>query len=152
MTQPRRDYSHHVQHHRSPSLRVLFIVLGSLCVALGIAGIFLPVLPTTPFMLLAAAFYARASSRFYNWLVNTPAFGPAILEWREYRAIPYRIKWIAISLIIITFAISVIYFSAHPYLPWGLLLLGAGLVLWLWRIPSRDGPATRCGGAGDPPR
>lgn len=137
----RRDYSHHVEHHRSPTLRLLFLVLGTLCVLLGLAGIFMPVLPTTPFMLLAAAFYARASSRFYNWLLNTPAFGPAILEWREHRAIPYRIKRLAIALIVLSMAVSIFFFITVPALQLGLALLGLGLCLWLWRLPSRDLPA-----------
>lgn len=134
------DYSHHVNHHPSPTLRLVLVVLGTACVLLGVAGIFLPVLPTTPFMLLAAAFYARASTRFYNWLLNTPAFGPAILEWREYRSIPYRIKRLAVVVIVLTFAVSIGFFITHPYLQAALALLGAGLALWLWRLPSRDAP------------
>lgn len=140
MKQTRRDYSHHVRHHRSASLRLLFMALGSLCVALGIAGVVVPVLPTTPFILLAAAFYARASTRFYNWLVNTPAFGPAILEWREYRAIPYRIKWLAIGLIVATFTLSIGFFIEQAAIWSGLAALGLILVVWLWRLPSRDAP------------
>jgi uncharacterized protein len=78
------DYSHEVQAHASRPLRIVFAVLGTLCVALGMIGVVVPVLPTTPFMLLAAACYARASLRFYNWLLNTRAFGPLILEWRRF--------------------------------------------------------------------
>ncbi|HSD61334.1 MAG TPA: YbaN family protein [Burkholderiales bacterium] len=63
----RQDYSHHVRKHRLFTVRLLFAGLGTLFVALGILGFFLPVLPTTPFLLLAAGCYARASGRFYNW-------------------------------------------------------------------------------------
>ena len=88
--QKKVDYSAEMRRHDSPAMRLLFAALGSLFLLLGIAGVFLPVLPTTPFVLLAAGCYARASSRFYNWLLNNPAFGPAILEWRPSRRIPSR--------------------------------------------------------------
>ena len=84
--------------HDSRVVRVLLVVVGSLALALGVLGIFLPVLPTTPFLLLAAACYARASERFYLWLLRSPAFGPTIREWRQHRSIPYRTKWVAIAL------------------------------------------------------
>ena len=134
------DYSHHVNKHRRPSVRLLFIVLGSLCVALGIAGLFIPLLPTTPFMLAAAACYAQASPRFYNWLLNTKAFGPGILEWRLHRSIPYRVKLIAIALMVATLSVSVLVFVKHPGLQAALAGFGLLLALWLYRIPSRDAP------------
>ncbi len=81
-----RDYSDHVRKHPSPSVRVALVLAGSGFVVVGLAGIFLPVLPTTPFLLLAAACYARASRRFYNALLNNRLFGPAILEWQQHRA------------------------------------------------------------------
>jgi hypothetical protein len=92
-----RDYSHEVRKHRLPWVRYAFAALGTLFLLLGIVGAFLPVLPTTPFLLLATACYARSSRRFYNWLMNHPAFGPLIIEWRTYRSIPWRIKLVAVA-------------------------------------------------------
>ena len=93
----RRDYSHEVRKHRFLWVQVVFAALGTLFLLIGIAGVFLPLLPTTPFLLLATACYARSSRRFYNWLMNHPVFGPLIIEWRTYHSIPWRIKLVAVT-------------------------------------------------------
>ena len=136
----KRDYSAEMRKHSSLTVRVVFLALGTLFVALGIAGIFLPVLPTTPFMLLAATCYARASTRFYNWLLNNRMFGPTILEWRRYRSIPYRVKWTAIVLMGVTLSISIVYFVPWPELQVALAIFGILLGTYLYNIPSRDQP------------
>jgi uncharacterized membrane protein YbaN (DUF454 family) len=137
---PKTDYSHHVSKHRSAGMRLVFVGLGSLCVLLAVVGLFVPLLPSTPFILLAAACYARASRRFYNWLLNTRAFGPAILEWRLHRSIPFRVKVIAIAMMAVTLSISVLVFVKERWLQLALGLFGVLLALWLYRIPSRDAP------------
>ena len=136
----KHDYSAEMRKHNSPAVRLAFLVLGMLFMALGIAGIFLPVLPTTPFMLLAAACYARASTRFYNWLLNNAAFGPTILEWRRHRSIPWRVKLSAIALMAATLSISIVFFVPWPELQVALALFGLLLGTYLYRIPSRDRP------------
>ena len=133
------DYSAEMNRHDSPAVRLLFVALGTLFVLLGIAGAFLPVLPTTPFMLLAAGCYARASVRFYNWLLNNPAFGP-ILEWRRHRSIPWRVKLTASALMAATMSISIVFFVPWPELQAALALLGLLLATYMYRIPSRDRP------------
>jgi len=132
------DYSAEMRKHNSLTVRLAFLTLGTLFVALGIAGIFLPVLPTTPFMLLAATCYARASTRFYNWLLNNRMFGPTILEWRRYRSIPYRVKWTAIVLMAVTLSISIVYFVPWLELQVALAIFGILLGTYLYNIPSRD--------------
>ncbi len=136
----KRDYSAEMRKHKSLTVRLVFLALGTLFMALGIAGVFLPVLPTTPFMLLAAACYARASTRFYSWLLNNRLFGPAILEWRRYRSIPYRVKWSAIILMGLTLGISIVYFVPWPELQVALAIFGILLGAYLYSIPSRDWP------------
>ena len=79
--------------------RKLLIVAGSLCVALGIIGIFLPVLPTTPFLLLAAACYARSSQSFYRWLLNQKHLGEYIRNYREGRGISLRAKILTVAVL-----------------------------------------------------
>ncbi len=121
-------------------MRLLYVALGFCFVGAGVAGVILPVLPATPFFLLAAACFARASERFYNWLLNNPTVGPTIREWRRYRSIRYRTKLLAIGLMAGTLAISIIFFVANPYLKVALTFLGILLAIWLWQLPSRDAP------------
>ena len=137
------DYSHEINVHPSRAVRVALVVAGTGFVGLGILGAFLPVLPTTPFMLLAAACYARASTRFYNGLLNNRAFGPTIREWRRYRSIPYRTKWTAIGLMAVTLTASIVFAVEDPWLQAALAVFGVLLAAWMARIPSRDRPAGR---------
>ncbi|MDH3309671.1 MAG: YbaN family protein [Gammaproteobacteria bacterium] len=125
------------QHHRR-EVRLVFFLLGLGFVALGVAGIFLPVLPTTPFMLLAAACFARSSERFYRWLLNHRVFGATVREWQQHRSIPRRTKWVAIITMATTLAVSVVYFVPHAELQVVLVLFGVALAIYLYRIPSRD--------------
>jgi len=133
----RLDYSHEVRKHRFKWVQLAFAALGTLFLLLGIVGIFLPLLPTTPFLLLATACYARSSRRFYNWLLNHPAFGPLIIEWRTYRSIPKRIKLVAITTMILTFGSSIVFFVKDGRVQIALAIFGLAMALWLYRIPSR---------------
>ena len=139
----RRDYSHEVRKHRFLWVRLAFGALGTLFLLLGIIGIFMPILPTTPFLLLATACYARSSHRFYNWLMNHPALGPLIVEWRTYRSIPWRIKLVAVATMTLTFGSSIIFFIKDDWLQLALAFFGVMMVIWLYRIPSRDRPDRR---------
>ena len=140
---PPQDYSHETEVHPSRAVRVALVLAGTGFVGLGILGAFLPVLPTTTFMLLAAACYARASTRFYNGLLNNRAFGPTIREWRRYRSIPYRTKWTAIGLMAVTLTASIVFAVEDPWLRAALAAFGVLLAVWMARIPSRDRPAGR---------
>ncbi len=128
-------------HRHTVPVRLVFAALGTLFLLLGVLGVFLPVLPTTPFLLLATACYARSSRRVFNWLLNHPRFGPLIREWREYRSIPYRAKRTALVLIVLSFSISIAFFV--PGWPAKLAMGVGGLLLmtWIARIPSRDAPS-----------
>ena len=121
-------------------MRVAFIALGMIALGLGIAGVVLPVLPTTPFVLLAAACFARGSQRFHDWLLAHPLFGPIIIEWNEYGSIPWRTKIVAIVLMSTTLTVSIVFFIEPRWLQAALALLGMLLATWLYRVPSRDHP------------
>ena len=87
----------------------LFIILGFICVALGVLGIFLPVLPTTPFLLLAAWLFAKSSDKLYNKLLENKYVGSYIKNFREHRSIPMPTKILAISMIWVSIGISVVF-------------------------------------------
>jgi len=91
------------------SIRVLLLVVGSISLVLGIVGIFLPLLPTTPFLLLTAACYMRSSERMYNWLLNNRRFGEYIKNYQSGRGIPIKTKILAISTLWITLLISMFF-------------------------------------------
>lgn len=139
----KKDYSADVAEHKSPAVRVLLIVAGSICVVLGLIGLVLPIMPTTVFLILAAACFARASTRFYNLLLNSPAFGPAILEWRRHRSIPWRTKLIALAVTAISFAVSILLFLRDPRAQAAMAAVGVALLVFLYRVPSRDGPGRK---------
>jgi uncharacterized membrane protein YbaN (DUF454 family) len=88
-------------------VRVLLIVAGTLFVGLGILGIFIPLLPTTPFLLLAAVCYARSSDRFYHWLLYNRWFGSYIRNYLQKRGIPLRAKIFTLVLLWVVIGCSV---------------------------------------------
>lgn len=87
----------------------VLIVIGSIAVGLGVAGIFLPLLPTTPFLLLAAICYANSSERFYHWLLHHQWFGSYIRNYREGRGIPLISKVVALVLLWLTIGASALF-------------------------------------------
>jgi hypothetical protein len=117
-------------------LRILLVAVGSTALALGVVGIVVPVLPTTPFLLLAAACYARASDRLYAWLIGQPALGPIIAEWRASRSLPPGVKTRAVVVVAISFGASIVLVDSLP-LRIGLALAAVILVALLSRIPTR---------------
>lgn len=90
----------------SPLVRYLLLALGWLSVALGVLGIFLPVLPTTPFLLLAAGCFARSSPRFHRWLVEHPWLGPWMRDYLEGAGMPLKAKVYAIGLMWLSIGLS----------------------------------------------
>jgi len=92
---------------RGTWIRILLIIAGTFFVGLGIVGIFMPVLPTTPFLLLAAACYARSSQRLYSWLLNNKWFGNYIRNYLERKGVPLKVKVLTVTLLWITIGASV---------------------------------------------
>ena len=110
-------------------MKYILIVLGSISLALGVIGIFLPLLPTTPFLLLSATLYVRSSEKLYEWLISQKYLGTYIRNFREHKAIPLRAKIISVSLVWITLLYCAIGISESIFLSTVLLLL-ATIVSW----------------------
>lgn len=117
--------------------RTILIIIGWLAVALGTLGVVLPLLPTTPFILLAAWCFARSSPRFHQWLLYRSWFGGYLRHWQRYRAMPTGAKPRAIALIILTFSIS-LWLVNMLWVRLLLLTILGGLLFFLWRIPVVD--------------
>ncbi len=92
---------------RTIAKRRLLIGAGTLSTGLGIIGVFVPILPTTPFLLLAAACYMRSSERFYQWLLNNRIFGAYVRNYIEGRGMPIRIKIFTILLLWLTIGLTI---------------------------------------------
>lgn len=89
-------------------MRVIWLTLGSLSVVAGFAGIFLPVLPTVPFLLLAAFLFGKSSKTAHDWLISHKAFGPAIRDWQQSGAISRKSKFLSAVSMLAVLAISIL--------------------------------------------
>jgi len=116
--------------------RQLLIITGTICVAIGVIGIFIPILPTTPFLLLAAACYLRSSQKFYNWLMNNRWFGTYIRNYIEGRGIPVKVKLFTIVLLWVAISIS-IWLAANWIVTVILLIIAIGVTLHIVFIRAK---------------
>lgn len=88
----------------------IWFILGVVFLATAVVGIVVPLLPTTPLVLLAAGCFAKSSPRTHRWLLNSEQFGPMIKDWEANRCIPLRVKWLAVSMIVLVGGSSVWFF------------------------------------------
>lgn len=116
-------------------IRALLVVVGTVALALGVLGIFVPVLPTTPFLLVAAACYARSSERLYAWLLGQPSLGRILSEWRRSRSLPPGVKIRALVAVALAFTISIVVID-NMAVRLGLVAVALVLSWFLWRLPE----------------
>jgi uncharacterized membrane protein YbaN (DUF454 family) len=123
--------------HDSRLVRAIYLAAGFAALILAVVGIVLPVLPTTPFVLLAAACFARSSKRFHDMLLTNRITGPIIREWVEHHSIPRRVKRWVYLLLALSFGSSIL---AMPSVGYQVMLAVLGIILtvFVWRIPVRD--------------
>ena len=115
-------------------MRAFLVAIGAIALVLGVMGIFLPMLPTTPFLLLSAAAWVKASPRLYTWLLNHRVLGEYIRNFREHRAIPLRVKIISVSLVWITIGYCI--FAVVEEWWWAQVLMALLAIAISWHILS----------------
>lgn len=121
--------------YRNPVVRYLLLGTGWLSVALGVVGIFLPVLPTTPFLLLAAACFVRSSRRFYDWLVMHPRLGPWFRDYLEGNGVPLKGKVYSIIAMWLSIALSC-WLVPMPWARAGMLTSAALVTIYILRLKT----------------
>lgn len=115
--------------------RAIWIGAGALSLAVGVIGIVLPLLPTTPFVLLAAFCMSRGCVRCERWMLDHPRFGPMVRDWRERRAVPLRAKQFAWLMMAIASIWA--WFAMPVALRWVPAAFCTAVAVWLWRLPTR---------------
>lgn len=138
-----------IQVSRSPVVRLLLMCVGWLAVVLGVLGIFLPLLPTTPFLLLAAACFVRSSPAFYRWLLGHPRLGKYLHYYLSGSGMPMRAKIYTLLLIWSSMLLSAFVLSSS-WIPKVILpLIGLAVSLYILRLPTLQSSSTSGSAAGD---
>ncbi|PIB16668.1 YbaN family protein [Vibrio rotiferianus] len=122
--------------------RYFFNIAGGLCMILGIAGIVLPLLPTTPFILLASACFLRGSPIFHRWLHEHKTFGPILENWHKHRAVTRKVKQRGALFIVLSFTVSILV-APFIWVKIALLVMLIVLLSWFIRLPVTELVADR---------
>ncbi len=115
----------------------LFVMLGWFFTLLGFLGVILPILPTTPFLIVALVCFSKSSPRFHQMLLNNRWFGPALKQWEDQKTLSRKTKYKASFLIIIAFSISIAIFNHNIQLQLSLVGLAIVLLFFIWRIKEQ---------------
>ena len=114
--------------------RWIWLLCGAMSLSTGVIGMVLPVLPTTPFVLLAAYCFSRGSARYEQWLLTHPRFGPMVRDWRANRAVPLRAKQFATVMMILSSGIT--WWTLPTPVRWMPMACCVVVGAWLWRLPT----------------
>ncbi len=123
-----------MKHH---TIKILLISVGCLSIALGVLGVILPLLPTTPFILLAAACFAKSSPRFHGWLLANRHLGPIIRQYHSGNGLSRRVRWRALATLWASMSLS-IWIIGQWWAVATLGIIGAGVTIYLCRLPTTD--------------
>ena len=118
--------------------RYLFLFAGHLSLTLGIIGLLVPVMPTSPFVILAAACYARSSERFHRMLLNNKHFGEDIRRWQERRCVRRRVKILSVSALTVAFFLTIAFFITPLWAKFAVGALGVFAALTVLYLPVCD--------------
>lgn len=118
-------------------LRYVLIICGMVSLALAFVGIFLPLLPTTPLVLLAAFCFARSSGSLHRRLINNKIFGPMIREWEDTRTIPLKAKIMSLFFLNLSILLSIMQFLSQPVIVFMLITVDLLVSIYIYRIPTK---------------
>lgn len=116
--------------------RVVFLTLGLVFITLGVIGIFLPLLPTTPFLILAAYCFSKSSEKLHQWLLHHKYLGRMLSDWEKYGVIRLRIKWIATLSMLLLISYPMIFIIQHSILKVIITITMILVLLFIWTRPS----------------
>ena len=119
-------------------LRVILLTCGTLSLVLGVIAIFLPLLPTTPFVLLATACFAKSSVTVHQRLLSNKYFGPIVKNWDETGTMPRKAKLISLTLLNFSLLVSAVFFASNLLIVLVLAVVGFGVNWYLFRIPTTE--------------
>lgn len=133
---PPKDHQPPHNHVKSSLLRWVLIGIGWISIAGGIVGIFLPLVPSVPFLLLAAVCFSRSSERFHRWLIEHKHLGPMVRDYLARGSIPLRAKVIAMAMVWTSFPVTTFLFVRAFWLKVLLMALATGVTLYLLYLPT----------------
>lgn len=139
MTENKKSFYYRPKTNQSSNatVRWTFVTLGWIFFVLGIIGVLLPVMPTAPFILLAAGCWARSSRRFHFWLINHRFFGKYVRDWEDRRAVPHYAKWLAT--IMMAISTTMMFYQLPADMIWVAWVIAAAcsvVVIILFRLPN----------------
>jgi len=123
---------------RQPIMKALVFALGWISVVLGVIGIFLPVLPTTPFLLLAAACFVRTSPRFYHWLISHPRLGKYVIYYLDGKGIPLKAKIYTLAIMWTTLLTTAFILVPRTTVQVILPMIGIGTSIYILQLPNLE--------------
>lgn len=118
------------------TMKIFFLLLGWISLGLGVLGIFLPVLPTTPFAILSGYLFSKSSPRLHQWLLTRPVLGELIIQWEKYGIIQLRAKILSTLLIIPLFSYTLIFVNVVWVIKTIVFLTGVAVLTFIWTRPS----------------
>jgi len=124
-------------------MRHLLFVLGLISIGLGVLGAFLPVMPTVPFLILAAFFFSRSSPRMHRWLLSRPHVGPIIQEWEKTGMIARRTKVLATVTVVPMIGLSLYFTQFKWWIQVVVVATVAAVLLFIWTRPEHPGPKAK---------
>lgn len=123
---------------KSKVVRALLATASFVCLGLAALGVVLPLLPTTPFVILAAYLYSKSSARWYYWLLNHRIFGPSLRRWQQTGGITTKAKYTALAMIAVTFGFSLGFVVQKAFVKVVLVIVALGVCTFIYRLPETN--------------